>query len=1131
MRQLNGKIYYSPSELTLFHDSPFASWCEFCYRATDQRYPTPDPEDAFLVMLQEAGYAHEKWLVNDLKHQGRNVIDVKERCADGTFLDEHQMTRQLMAEGTDVIFQAALMDDRFAGYADFLVKIDVPSELGDYSYVVWDTKLSKTAKVTHLLQLLAYARMVESVQGNLPVTVTVVLGSHEFDTYPTAEYLAYFESTRDKFLLAAESFNQEAMPDPYESKEFGRWSNFAEKLLSEQRHLSLVANVRRSQVLKLNNAGIHTIDALAELDDLSSVKIPKVTLEKLREQAQAQVATEQMGKPQYRLRALKPNEPKPFDHLMPFSRGDIYFDLEGNPLAEGGLEFLWGMTVFDDADKQSFVAYWAHNAEEEKKALGQFFEFTLDRWQRFPDMRVYHYAPYEMTALKRLVARYGIYEAELDDMLRAGLFVDLYKVVKSTLVIGLPSYSIKKVELFYRSKRETEIGVGGDAVVAYQNWVELGDDKILEAIEHYNKDDCDSTYELASWLRVLEAKHRPELAQLSKDKEYEREAGVREKKPDENAELKAQLQELADAQEDAEERHAIETLMNLIDFHQREEKPKWWQFFEWLGLPDDELIEERNVIVDCRIVGRAENLFRVNYLAEQEATVSAGAAFGIKSKANPEISSVINARIVSVLDGTTFEISVAKKDADRVPISFTLVAKEIVPSGVMAKSLVAFAAQVCSQRTLGESAVADVLRRSAPRFTEPLTTLQANQCEQEERLNEVIRLVENLNHSYLTVQGPPGTGKTFTASRVIGHLLRSKPNLAIGISSNSHKALNNLLRSVVEYCRSEGIACNAFTLKVDEELESLGVKTVGQNNKAWKVIGPDVVIGGTAWMFSRDDMQNSLDYLFVDEAGQVALANVVAMAPSARNIVFMGDQMQLGQPTQGTHPGEAGFSVLDYLMKHEQVVPEDKGVLLSRSYRMHEDILGFISRMVYQGRLEPDPANAVQSVELPEHGQCLIRKNTGIEFHQVDHDGNTVASDEEASYIYDLYQQLLGQNYTNKQRVQHAICADDILIVTPYNLQVQCLKNLLPKARIGTVDKFQGQEAPIVIFSFCSSAPDESPRGLDFLFDIRRLNVAVSRAQALAIVIGSPRLMDVGATSISLMKKASLVVELGCIGK
>ncbi|RUO62216.1 TM0106 family RecB-like putative nuclease [Pseudidiomarina insulisalsae] len=1130
MRQLNGQTFYSPSDLTEFHDSPFASWCKLCHRATGGEFPTPDPEDAFLKMLQDAGEAHELGLVKQLHEEGRNVVDVKKLCPGSDFLKQHQETVRLMKEGAEIIFQAALMDEPFAGYADFVVRVNTPSDLGEHSYEVWDTKLSKTAKVTHLLQLVAYAQMLEKIQGHMPNTVTVVLGSGAFESYPTAEYLPYFSVTKEKFIAAATNFDQDAMPDPFESREYGSWSTFAEALLAERRHLSLVANIRRSQIVKLNSAGILTIDELAELSDLSQVKIPNATLEKLREQAQVQIATEQAGTPQYRLRSPKPNEPELFSMLAPFSSGDIYFDLEGDPLTEGSLEFLWGMTVFDDNGKQDFIAYWAHNQEEEKQALAKFFELTLARWQRYPQMRVYHYAPYEMTALKRLVARYGIYENELDEMLRAELFVDLYKVVKSTLIIVQPSYSIKKVELFYRDARDTEIGLGGDAVVAYQQWTELGDKTILDAIELYNKDDCDSTYELAQWLRGLQAMHRSEIAQAAHDVADKEGAAEREKKPDDNLATKQALQKLADAQSDELERYAIETLMYLIDFHAREDKPKWWQFFEWLNAFDEELIEERNVIIDCNVLDRSDVSLRIRCNTEQEMSLSMGAGFALKMPEFPELSGAVKGKVSELFDDETFELKMTGNGAEQAPDQFTLVSQEFVPTGPLKKSLVELAEQVVRQKALPDDVAIEIIKRAAPRFSKALDTLSANRCSQNERVGQIAQLVEHLDRSYLTVQGPPGTGKTYTAARVIGHLMHNYPQLAIGITSNSHKALNNLLKKVAEYCAEQGIACTFYTSKLDEELEALGVDSYEQNTKAVRFVRPNVVMGGTAWVFSRKDMANTLDYLFIDEAGQVALANVIAMAQSTRNIVLLGDQMQLGQPTQATHPLDSGLSALDYLMKHEQVVPEDKGVLLNRSYRMHHDVLGFISSMVYQGRLEADDANKNQRIDVTSND--TIKKKSGIEFHPVEHDGNTVASDEEADYIQQLYQQLLQAHYTDKNDKQQLITSDAILIVTPYNLQVQRLKQRLPKgARVGTVDKFQGQEAPVVIFSFCSSSPDESPRGLDFLFDIRRINVAVSRAQALAIVVGSPRLLDVCATSIPLMKKASLVAELGRVGR
>ncbi|HGF0804634.1 TPA: DEAD/DEAH box helicase, partial [Legionella pneumophila] len=278
-----------------------------------------------------------------------------------------------------------------------------------------------------------------------------------------------------------------------------------------------------------------------------------------------------------------------------------------------------------------------------------------------------------------------------------------------------------------------------------------------------------------------------------------------------------------------------------------------------------------------------------------------------------------------------------------------------------------------------------------------------------------------------------------------------------------------------------------------------------------------------AWGFARDDMVGQLDYLFIDEAGQVSVANLVAMSRSAKNLVIMGDQMQLGQPSQGTHPGESGLSILDYLLHETPTIADDMGVFLGTTYRMHSTVNHFISKFIYDSNLEPHPDNDVRVVKVPDGYQGKLNKEAGIIFVPVEHEGNTYASDEEVSEINLLAQELMGRTFIEKLGETRKISWNDILFVAPYNYQVNKLKQALDEqARVGSVDKFQGQEAPIVFLSMCTSDANESPRGIDFLFDKHRINVAISRAQSLAIVVGNPELCAVTVNRVEQLKLVNL---------
>lgn len=281
-------------------------------------------------------------------------------------------------------------------------------------------------------------------------------------------------------------------------------------------------------------------------------------------------------------------------------------------------------------------------------------------------------------------------------------------------------------------------------------------------------------------------------------------------------------------------------------------------------------------------------------------------------------------------------------------------------------------------------------------------------------LDQVIEIVQNLNNSYLCIQGPPGAGKTYTGKHLIAELV--KRGKRIGIASNSHKAINNLLLGVAEHCQEQGIAAHCCcTKETDPELIEAGVHVI-TNAELAANLRPGCVLGTTAWGFARDDMEGALDYLFVDEAGQVAVANLVAMSRSADNLVLKGDQMQLGQPVQGTHLGASGQSVLEYLFQDHTTSLKELGVFLGTTYRMHPEVNRFISEAIYEGRLKTGPDNCRQIIHVPEDYDGPLNKEMGIIYIPVEHEGNSQASDEEAAVIAELTQQLLGRSFVDVNR-------------------------------------------------------------------------------------------------------------------
>jgi uncharacterized protein len=356
----------------------------------------------------------------------------------------------------------------------------------------------------------------------------------------------------------------------------------------------------------------------------------------------------------------------------------------------------------------------------------------------------------------------------------------------------------------------------------------------------------------------------------------------------------------------------------------------------------------------------------------------------------------------------------------------------------------------------------------------------------------------------------------------------------VGILSNSHKAVLNLM---AEVCKVGGDAVRGTKVggkSDDPVLQAWPQLAYEPSSEAGEGSYPGEMVGGTAWFFARPGMAGALDYLFVDEAGQVSVANLVGAARSARNLVLLGDQMQLGQPIQGVHPGESGLSVLEYYLAGQATIPSALGLFLGTSRRMHPAVCQFISDAVYEGRLGAEPGNERRIIRRPPGSAGLIRRDAGLQFIAVEHEGNSQASDEEIATIRRLVQELAGCEHTGRdgRSLGRLDPSRDILIVAPYNLQVSKLIAALPdQMKIGTVDKFQGQEAPVVIVSMCTSAGEEGGRGLKFVLDQNRLNVAISRAQSLALVVGDPRLVEAGANSVDDMRRLNLYCWIQDVGR
>lgn len=1132
MQLKNGMFIFSPSDLVRFVQSPFASWMERLCLEQPEIKALKDKPDALLTYLACKGLAHESKYLATIESSSKVVVTIESSLSND---EKVKATLDAMQNGADVIFQACLSsqvgDDRrdpnshaseFQGHADFLFKVNKHSKLGDYSYEPWDTKLSKQPKAYFIIQLCCYADLLNQVQGTLPDSMTIVLGTNEEVSYRTLDFWQYYLSQKRAFLDQQSQFDAKQYPNPFDYNDVGDWTEYVERLRQELDHLSGIANITRTQIAKLNQAGIFTCKDLIQEQELYLVKLPVQISMRLQHQARLQAKTQKTGKLAYELLPVDHTDPKGLASLPDHDDADLFFDLEGYPLEEGGLEYLWGCSYYYDGQRPrshtgpNQIGYWerwAHNPAAEKQAFLDFIDWVYPMWKANPNMHIYHYGHYEVSVLKRLMGRYGLREFEVDDMLRNGVFVDLYKVIQHGLVLGAPSYSIKQAEQLFRPKRDTDVASGGESVVVYAQWQETPDgdtwetSKVLNDIRNYNIDDCESTSSLTGWLRCLALDHKiyyqtPYQEQENPKVGYKKEYSISEV-------YEAKLRDYIEQSDCPNNTIIASQLADMMGFFERQNKPMWWKFFERREMSYEELYEDADCLVECERTAtppqqsgktkRSATILEYQFNTEQEfrdrrftSACVLGSGFTIVS-----IDSVDTAKGLVYIK--------APSKGRKLPDILSLAAYEYVNPAAIERGMQGVAHMLLTTNAVPKP-INDFFLRRPPSLPAGLLQ-QINDAQDDDKLSLINQAVNKLDNSFLSIQGPPGTGKTSTASYVILSLLKAGKSVAV--TSNSHKAINHLVGSVAKRCIDEGVNIPLYKIQSDDdELFSIyPVKQLTSNDLREGFYLENGLLGATAW--GLGSLSNSVDYLFIDEAGQVSIAYFVAMAKRAKNVVVMGDQMQLPQPVQGTHPGDSGLSILDYQLQNQRTVKVEQGIFLNRSYRMHKDINTFISNMVYEGRLLNDLACDKQQVNHAKQQDDIALPSSGIVSLSVQHSGNKQSSSEEVSIIKRLVTQLHNSLFTDKQGNTKQIGGNDILVVAPFNHQVSELKKVLGfDARVGTVDLFQGQEAPVVIVSMTSSIAADSPRGLSFLLSINRLNVAVSRAQALAIVVHSESFLE-----------------------
>jgi len=1101
MRRYQDQILYSASDLMHFLSCTHAAALDILNLDSPlQKAEDTDQQE----MFQRRGLEHEKAYLEELRKSGRSVAEITVKGID--LQAAMAATLEAMKSGVDVIYQATLFQAPWHGFADFLVKVAKPSNLGAFSYEAVDTKLARTAQPKHILQLCIYSDLLESLQGTKPDYMSVKLGDGTMYRLRFDDVAHYYQHAKTRFEQFVADKTRKTAPEPCSYCDMCIWRDNCNAEWLRTDHLCQVANIKRDQIHKLNEAGFSTLEQLAKAPaDLKIKKMGAETATRLRAQAELQLKKREDSENHLEILPLRSG--RGFERLPQANIGDLFFDMEGDPLYDGGLEYLFG--VIDRLDgKETFTKFWAHDHAEEKLAFEQLMDFLTAHLTNYPEAHIYHYNHYEPTALKRLAANYGTREDAVDDLLRQHRLVDLFQVVRESIRISEPRYSIKNLETFYMEKRDGEVKTAGDSIVMYERWRETHEQKLLDDIANYNRIDCVSTAKCLDWLLTLRPDGIRWFIPEFKMEDLDKTAAQMEAEA-EQLEVMNRLQRGANDNNLAQR----ELVGHLLQFHRREAKPAWWSMFDRQNREVDELVDDIDCLGNLQLARQPEqekrSLIWTYQYPPQETKFTEG-------KECLRAETLESLGKIHSIDRTNRIIQL-KRGANREPLPNNL---SIIPGGpintneIMA-ALMRYVDSVADGNDIYKACSA-IVARALPTIKGMPHGAPLRQDGQSS-LGAALAIVPELDHSYLFIQGPPGAGKSHTSAHVIVELLQRGNR--VGIASNSHKAVNNLLHKVAKVAQELGVSF-AGAKKANKEDEDTWVNSpmITDVFKNEDISPAHMLVGGTAWLFSREEHDQAFDYLFIDEAGQVALANVIAMGTCTRNIVLVGDQMQLGQPVQGIHPGESGQSVLDFLLQGEPTVRPEQGLFLGESWRMHPDVCRFISDVIYGGELHahPDCSNQklVLTGDIPEG-----IKPTGLGFVSMSHTGCSQSSEEEAAYIRDTYNYLLGQHYIDKKGERHPVTPEDILVISPYNLQVNLLKQQLPDgALVGTVDKFQGQEAPVVLISMATSSGEEMPRDIEFLYSRNRLNVAISRAKYLAVLVANPKLLEISCATVDQMK-------------
>ncbi|MHB1208241.1 MAG: TM0106 family RecB-like putative nuclease [Acidimicrobiales bacterium] len=1066
------------------------------------------PRGSLAELLIEKGTTHELNCLQDLQDQGLEVFQVPGRNPDESFEEWVARIANPMDRGYDVIYQMPFAHDGIRGIADFLVRVDDHAD-GYSRYEPIDAKLARAeGKPGHVLQLCFYADAIMALTNAAPQRIHLWLGTGDQESLLVEQFAPYWRRLQRQLRdLLNEEESGPTSPAPCDHCDYCEFKPRCEEQWRREDSLVYVANIRAPERAALEGAQVRTISHLAELHEPVE-QIHEENLRRLTKQAALQVVSrkEPAAPPKFEL--LSATDDPVYGHgfsLMPRpDTGDIFFDFEGHPFwtPQCDLFFLSGLYLTNTDGRWTYDDRWAHDLAEQERMISELVEFFADRRRRYPGMHVYHYNHTERTSLERLT-RGTETEGLLTSLVDSGLFVDLFVVAKNALQVGTESYGLKYLERLTGYERSGGIEQGAGAVVEYEEYMKSKDPEILSEIAAYNRDDVIATKELRDWL----------LAQRPADLAW-REATLEVE--DRGFDTDEIVEQLKQYQHDRPEH----LLGDLLNYWRRERAANVTPKFAKASSDFASLYSDRDYIANLSLVGFEEVAGRSgevvkNVILRWPPQVVDSAFRTKKNVLFTGVGVEHGYGYIPSIDFEGRELRMRWRDRHEelgvVPSVMTL--DDYVSPNEKPGVLFHLAEQVLHPHATDRPSRVSLslLAGEPPRFE---TGWGPRNGVFSDDLDETLAWIGHLDESYIAIQGPPGTGKTYSGSHIIYELIKSGKR--VGITAMSHSVIDNLFEATYEVFASKGELSLLKALRRDSKPATGALEGVRYEKSG---SGPESdnynLIGATTWLWSRSSMRPyPVDYLVIDEAGQLSLADAIASANSARNLILLGDPLQLSQVSQAEHPGGSGASVLQHVLGEHATIPSTQGIFISETRRMHPDVCTFISGQIYEHRLTSHESCSQQGTEF----------GTGLRWLRASHESCSTESPEEAELVAAQISEMVNTSWVNQRGDVAALSAEDFMVVAPYNDQVRLLRQKfettpgLRAVQVGTVDKFQGREAPVVFFTMTTSSGADMPRGPEFLFSRNRLNVAVSRARCLAYLVCTEELLNSRARTIEEMR-------------